>query len=128
MKDDNKQVVTATRWIVEQAKQAMISEMKTSGNQRDWKPFPSKTDSRFEIAWNKIVCHENFFASIKIQLTVNDRMKNHDPMTPARIVKTCDDKKNCLQNCIPEKTKIADRNEITKEREVWTAKMYGIYC
>lgn len=45
-------------------------------------------------------------------------MKNHDPITPANIVKNCDDKKNCLQNCIAEKIKIEDRNEMTKERDV----------
>lgn len=48
-------------------------------------------------------------------------MKNHEPMTPARIVNNCDDKKKFLQNCIAENIKIADRNEITKERDVWTA-------
>ena len=54
-------------------------------------------------------------------LTVNDKIKNQDPITPARIVKSWDDKKSCLQNCNAEKTKTADRNEITNEREVWTA-------
>lgn len=58
MNDESMQVVTATRWIVEQAKQAIIREMNTSGNQRDWKPLPSKTASRFEIAWNDFRCEE----------------------------------------------------------------------
>lgn len=48
-------------------------------------------------------------------------MKNHDPITPANMVRNWDDKKDCLQNCIAENTKIADRKEITKESEVWTA-------
>lgn len=48
-------------------------------------------------------------------------MKNHDPTTPANKVRSWDERKSCLQNCIDEKMRIADRNEITKESEVCTA-------
>lgn len=44
------QVVTATRWIVEQAKQAVNIQMTTSGNHFAWNPLPKSVDSRFDIA------------------------------------------------------------------------------
>lgn len=49
MKEEMMQVVTATRCIVEQAKQAVTKQIKTSGNQRALRD-PKITDSRFDIA------------------------------------------------------------------------------
>lgn len=52
------------------------------------------------------------------ELTVSKNMKNQDPVIPANIVIIWLDKKICLQNCIAEKIKIDERNEITRDKFV----------
>lgn len=70
----------------------------------------------------KVLLSKNFNKLDSLIHTVNNKMNSHDPTTPEKIVSSCDDRKNCRQNCIAEKTKIDDSNEITNEREVWTAR------
>lgn len=65
--------------------------------------------------------------AIKQVLTVKSKTKNQDPTIPAKIVKICDDKKNCLQNCIAEKIKIAKSSDTTKEIVVGMAKTKSVY-